>query len=122
MFCGDVRQADWSAEWESGRVDLDEKTSWSSPIIVKNEGCAMLIVAETNRVRAYDAPHAVSSGDAAACLRTSSQIRLTMRPIVGCYGQWFRTIAPSSVSLETSPMPVFASVRVTSASGFETNR
>jgi outer membrane protein assembly factor BamB len=35
-------------------VDRDEETSWSSPIIIENEGRAMLIVAGTNRVRAYD--------------------------------------------------------------------
>ena len=36
------------------KVDRDEETSWSSPIIIENEGRAMLIVAGTNRVRAYD--------------------------------------------------------------------
>lgn len=36
------------------KVDRDEETSWSSPIIIENEGQAMLIVAGTNRVRAYD--------------------------------------------------------------------
>ena len=36
------------------KVDRDEETSWSSPIIVENEGRAVLIVAGTNRVRGYD--------------------------------------------------------------------
>ena len=36
------------------KVDRDEETSWSSPIVIENEGRAMLIVAGTNRVRAYD--------------------------------------------------------------------
>ena len=36
------------------KVDRDEETSWSSPIIIENEDRAMLIVAGTNRVRAYD--------------------------------------------------------------------
>ncbi len=36
------------------KADRDEETSWSSPIIVENDGRAMLIVAGTNRVRAYD--------------------------------------------------------------------
>ena len=36
------------------KVDRDEETSWSSPIIVENDGRAMLIVAGTNRVRAYN--------------------------------------------------------------------
>ena len=36
------------------KVDRDEETSWSSPIIIENDGRAMLIVAGTNRVRAYD--------------------------------------------------------------------
>jgi outer membrane protein assembly factor BamB len=35
------------------KVDRDEETSWSSPIMVDNEGQALLIVAGTNRVRAY---------------------------------------------------------------------
>lgn len=34
-------------------VDRDEETSWSSPIMVENDGQPMLIVAGTNRVRAY---------------------------------------------------------------------
>ena len=37
--------------WKS---DRDEETSWSSPIMIENDGRAMLIVAGTNRVRAYD--------------------------------------------------------------------
>lgn len=36
------------------KVDRDEETSWSSPIVVENEGQSLLIVAGTNRVRAYD--------------------------------------------------------------------
>ncbi len=36
------------------KVDRDEETSWSSPIIIENDGRAMLIVAGTNRLRAYD--------------------------------------------------------------------
>ena len=36
------------------KVDRDEETSWSSPIIIENEDQPMLIVAGTNRVRAYD--------------------------------------------------------------------
>jgi outer membrane protein assembly factor BamB len=36
------------------RVERDEDTSWSSPIVVENEGQPLLIVAGTNRVRAYD--------------------------------------------------------------------
>lgn len=36
------------------KVDRDEETSWSSPIMVENDGQAMLIVAGTNRVRAYE--------------------------------------------------------------------
>ncbi len=36
------------------KADRDEETSWSSPIMIENDGRAMLIVAGTNRVRAYD--------------------------------------------------------------------
>lgn len=36
------------------KVARDEETSWSSPIVVENDGQSMLIVAGTNRVRAYD--------------------------------------------------------------------
>ncbi len=36
------------------KVDRNEETSWSSPIIVENDGQTMLIVAGTNRLRAYD--------------------------------------------------------------------
>ncbi len=36
------------------KIDRDEETSWSSPVVVEHEGRAMLIVAGTNRVRAYD--------------------------------------------------------------------
>jgi outer membrane protein assembly factor BamB len=36
------------------KVDRDEDTSWSSPIMVENDGQSMLIVAGTNRVRAYE--------------------------------------------------------------------
>jgi len=36
------------------KVDRDEETSWSSPLIAENNGQALLIVAGTNRVRAYD--------------------------------------------------------------------
>ncbi|MDB5337301.1 MAG: signal peptide protein [Planctomycetaceae bacterium] len=36
------------------KVDRDEETSWSSPIMIENDGQPMLIVAGTNRVRAYD--------------------------------------------------------------------
>ncbi len=35
------------------KVNRDEETSWSSPIMVENDGQALLIVAGTNRVRAY---------------------------------------------------------------------
>ena len=36
------------------KVDRDEDTSWSSPIIIENDNQPLLIVAGTNRVRAYD--------------------------------------------------------------------
>ena len=36
------------------KVKRDEETSWSSPIVIENEGQPMLIVAGTNRTRAYD--------------------------------------------------------------------
>ena len=36
------------------KVERDEETSWSSPIVVENDGQPLLIVAGTNRVRAYD--------------------------------------------------------------------
>jgi len=36
------------------KVDRDEETSWSSPIIIENDNQPLLIVAGTNRVRAYD--------------------------------------------------------------------
>ncbi len=36
------------------KVDRDEDTSWSSPVIVESDGRALLIVAGTNRLRAYD--------------------------------------------------------------------
>ncbi len=36
------------------KVDRDEETSWSSPIVVENDGQPLLIVAGTNRVRAYE--------------------------------------------------------------------
>ena len=36
------------------RVDRDEETSWSSPIIVENDGQPLLIVPGTNRIRAYE--------------------------------------------------------------------
>lgn len=36
------------------KVDRDEETSWSSPIMVENDGQVLLIVAGTNRVRAYE--------------------------------------------------------------------
>ncbi len=36
------------------KVDRDEETSWSSPIVVENDGQAMLVVAGTNRLRAYE--------------------------------------------------------------------
>jgi outer membrane protein assembly factor BamB len=36
------------------KIDRDEETSWSSPIIIENEGHGQLIVAGTNRVRAYE--------------------------------------------------------------------
>lgn len=36
------------------KMDRDEETSWSSPIIVENGGQALLIVAGTNRIRAYN--------------------------------------------------------------------
>lgn len=36
------------------KADRDEETSWSSPILVENDGQAMLIVAGTNRIRAYN--------------------------------------------------------------------
>ena len=35
------------------KVERDEETSWSSPIIVENDGQALLIVVGTNRIRAY---------------------------------------------------------------------
>jgi outer membrane protein assembly factor BamB len=36
------------------KADRDEETSWSSPILVENDGQALLIVAGTNRIRAYN--------------------------------------------------------------------
>ena len=36
------------------KVDRKEETSWSSPILVENAGRTMLIVAGTNRLRAYE--------------------------------------------------------------------
>lgn len=36
------------------KQDRDEETSWSSPIVVENDGHPLLIVAGTNRVRAYE--------------------------------------------------------------------
>ena len=36
------------------KVDRDEETSWSSPIMVESEGQPQLVVAGTNRMRAYD--------------------------------------------------------------------
>ena len=35
------------------KVDRSEETSWSSPILIENDGIPMLIVAGTNRIRAY---------------------------------------------------------------------
>jgi outer membrane protein assembly factor BamB len=39
---------------ERWRVDRDERTSWSSPLIVEYDGKAQVIVAATKRVRGYD--------------------------------------------------------------------
>lgn len=39
---------------ERWKVDRDEETSWSSPVMTENDGQPLLIVAGTNRVRAYD--------------------------------------------------------------------
>jgi outer membrane protein assembly factor BamB len=36
------------------KVDRDEETSWSSPIVVEQDGRTMLVVAGTNRIRGYD--------------------------------------------------------------------
>jgi outer membrane protein assembly factor BamB len=36
------------------KVPRDEKTSWSTPLVVENEGKAQVIVSATKRVRAYD--------------------------------------------------------------------
>lgn len=36
------------------KVKRDEETSWSSPIVIENDGRPMLIVVGTNRTRAYD--------------------------------------------------------------------
>lgn len=36
------------------KIDRDEETSWSSPLIVENAGQGQLIVAGTKRVRGYD--------------------------------------------------------------------
>jgi outer membrane protein assembly factor BamB len=36
------------------KVDRDEETSWSSPILVEHDGQSLLIVAGTNRLRAYE--------------------------------------------------------------------
>jgi len=36
------------------RVDRDEKTSWSSPLVVEHDGKAQVVVAATKRVRGYD--------------------------------------------------------------------
>lgn len=35
------------------KIDRDEETSWSSPIMAENDGQPMLVIAGTNRVRAY---------------------------------------------------------------------
>ena len=40
---------------ERWKVARDEPTSWASPIVVRPEGQAQVIVSGTNRVRAYDA-------------------------------------------------------------------
>lgn len=39
---------------ERWKVKRDEETSWSSPIVIENDGQAQLVVAGTNRVRAYE--------------------------------------------------------------------
>lgn len=39
---------------ERWKVNRDEETSWSSPIVFENDGKPMLIVAGTNRTRAYE--------------------------------------------------------------------
>lgn len=36
------------------KVERDERTSWSTPIIVEHEGRPQVVVSATNRVRAYD--------------------------------------------------------------------
>jgi outer membrane protein assembly factor BamB len=36
------------------RVEREEKTSWSSPLVVEHDGRTQVIVAATNRVRSYD--------------------------------------------------------------------
>lgn len=36
------------------KVDRDEETSWASPIVIEHAGRPLLIVAGTNRVRAYE--------------------------------------------------------------------
>jgi outer membrane protein assembly factor BamB len=36
------------------KVERDEKTSWSSPIVVEHDGKPQLIVSGTNRIRGYD--------------------------------------------------------------------
>jgi len=41
------------------KVARDERTSWSSPLVVEHDGKAQAIIAATNRVRAYD----VASGE-----------------------------------------------------------
>ena len=44
---------------ERWKVARDERTSWSSPLVVEHGGRAQAIIAATNRVRAYD----VASGE-----------------------------------------------------------
>ncbi len=39
---------------ERWRAERDEVTSWTSPVIVEHDGRAQVIVAGTNRIRAYD--------------------------------------------------------------------
>jgi outer membrane protein assembly factor BamB len=44
---------------ERWKVDREEPTSWSSPIVVEHAGRRQIVISGTNRIRAYD----VSTGD-----------------------------------------------------------
>ncbi len=44
---------------ERWRVARDERTTWSTPLVIEDEGQARVVVSATNRVRAYD----IKTGD-----------------------------------------------------------